>query len=95
MSGDKGEPVFKVLRPVDGSLVVELQVEDIDVSERIRFDLGEIDLLAESIGKIGLLNPITLLPIGHGRYKLLAGFRRLEAIKRLGRKTILGTVVKA
>jgi ParB family chromosome partitioning protein len=55
-------------------------VDSIKIGERIRKDLGDIDGLARNIDQIGLLHPITIT--GEGR--LVAGARRLAAIKLLG-----------
>jgi hypothetical protein len=52
-----------------------------------------IDGLVESIGSQGLLQPIVVQVIGGG-YQLIAGAHRLEAMRRLGRKTIMAGVVK-
>ncbi len=43
-----------------------------------------IDELAHSIRKNGLLHPLVLLQKKDGRYKILCGFRRFQAIGRLG-----------
>ena len=43
--------------------------------------------LAESIERVGLINPITVLKVWEG-YRLIAGLHRLEACKMLGRSDI-------
>lgn len=43
-----------------------------------------IDELARSIKRNGLLHPLVLLQKKDGRYKILCGFRRFQAIRRLG-----------
>jgi len=50
---------------------------------RVRRDLGHIGDLAASLYQTGLLNPITVYE-QDGRFRLVAGERRLEAAKRLG-----------
>lgn len=45
-----------------------------------RQNLGDIDALAKSIADLGLLHPIVVRPDG----ELVAGFRRLKALERLG-----------
>ena len=47
-----------------------------------------IDELARSIAKNGLLHPLVLLQKNDGRYKILCGFRRFQAIRRLGWKWV-------
>ncbi len=47
-----------------------------------------IDELAGSIERNGLLHPLVLLKKEDGRYKILCGFRRFQALKRLDRPTV-------
>ncbi len=51
--------------------------------------------LAESIQREGLQNPPLVQKAGDGKYKLVAGQRRLEALKRLGARTIPVTVMRS
>lgn len=57
-----------------------LPVDEISTGDRIRTDLGDLTELAESIGRVGLLHPIVVDPAG----ALIAGARRLAAVRRLG-----------
>lgn len=59
----------------------KVRIEDIDASGRFRTHLGSIDALAESIAEVGLLHPPVVTP----DLKLVAGARRLAALKQLGR----------
>jgi ParB family chromosome partitioning protein len=66
-----------------------IHVEDITVSNRIRKDLGDILGLANSIKENGLIEPIVITfddDNNNGLYhiKLVAGERRLTAMKHLG-----------
>jgi ParB/Sulfiredoxin domain len=54
------------------------------VGERARRDLGDVASLAESIEQLGLLHPIVVTSEG----ELIAGERRLEAFRLLGRLEI-------
>jgi hypothetical protein len=65
----------------------------IDVGERHRKDMGDLDGLAASINDIGLLHPVPVLRDGD-RFRLLAGERRLKAHALMGRETIPAYVVK-
>jgi len=47
-----------------------------------------IDELSRSIQRSGLLHPLVLLQKKDGRYKILCGFRRYQALKRLGREQV-------
>jgi ParB family transcriptional regulator, chromosome partitioning protein len=62
----------------------ERTLDAITVGVRHRKDLGDIDELAHSINEIGMLQPITITPDGI----LVCGHRRLEAVRRLGWRTI-------
>lgn len=52
-----------------------------------RENFTNIDDLADSIEKQGLLNPVLVRPVGNG-YQLVHGERRLRAIQALGRDAI-------
>ncbi|MFV0451343.1 MAG: ParB N-terminal domain-containing protein [Propioniciclava sp.] len=67
-----------------GHIELEWVVDSIRVGRRNRTELGDIDELAASIERDGLLQPITITPDG----VLVCGARRLAAIKRLGEKTV-------
>jgi len=59
---------------------VQIPVESIIVRHRLRRELGDIDGLMESLRKHGQLAPILV----NRSHELIAGFRRLEAARRLG-----------
>lgn len=65
-------------------------VSSIKVANRIRKEFGDIDSLAEDIKENGLINPVTLTPDG----KLLAGERRLRAVKSLGWENVDARIVE-
>ncbi len=75
----------------------EIEVKNIDVSPlnvRVENTLTDIDELAASIKKHGLLQPVVLLgSLGKTPYKLIAGQRRLLAHKKLGLKEIRAVFV--
>jgi ParB family chromosome partitioning protein len=64
-------------------------IDEIIVGDRYRTDLGDIDALARSIELLGLLHPPVIL----SDRRLVAGWRRQEALKRLGRSAIPVNVV--
>lgn len=64
----------------DGHIELHRTVDSIVIGHRHRQDLGDIDALAWSIERLGLLQPVTITPDG----VLVCGRRRLEAVKRLG-----------
>lgn len=57
-----------------------VSVEEIEVGERARVDLGDLVELVDSIRRIGLLQPIVVTSDN----RLIAGHRRLESCSRLG-----------
>jgi DNA modification methylase len=69
-------------------MIQEIPVLDVTVSNRMRSELGDIDLLAKSIQEIGLINPITLTKDTTNGVSLVAGHRRLEALKKIGTKSL-------
>lgn len=69
-------------RQGDGAM--KLPLESITVSKRRRDDYGDIDGLAESIRKYGLLHPVVIDDEG----TLVAGERRLRAVQALGWESV-------
>lgn len=67
-----------------GFIELDRAVSSIRVGQRHRKELGDLDALAASIGRDGLLQPITITPDG----LLVCGARRLAAVRRLGWQTV-------
>jgi ParB family chromosome partitioning protein len=69
-------------------------VEDIAISDMVppanslRSSMNGIEQLAESIKKIGLLQPIVVRINSLGSFEVVAGSRRFNACKKLGRRKI-------
>jgi hypothetical protein len=63
--------------------MTDARIDEIKIGTRFRRDLGDVSSLAESVAEIGLLQPIVVSPDG----QLVAGARRIEAFKQLGRTT--------
>mgnify|MGYP000918384156 CR=1 FL=1 len=71
---------------------MEINIETIEVEQRKRqLDAAKVADLAHSITAIGLLNPITVTQTD-GRYRLVSGYHRLEAVKLLGWQTIQANI---
>jgi ParB family chromosome partitioning protein len=86
-----GSPsISKVIEAVYDKSENLRKVADIRVGTRRRKDMGDIDALAASISEVGLLQPIVI----DQKNRLIAGERRLEAVKRLGWEKIKVHVVK-
>ena len=67
-----------------GHIELERTIDSITVGIRHRKQAGDIAALARSIEEVGLLQPITVTPDG----VLVCGWRRLEAVRRLGWTTL-------
>jgi hypothetical protein len=63
---------------------VTLPVASVRVGRRTRRDFGDLDALARSIADVGLLQPLAVTPDG----RLVAGERRLRAVRQLGWATV-------
>lgn len=59
---------------------MNIPVDEIKVRKRVRKEIGDIQPLVKSIKRYGLLNPITI----NEKNELIAGERRLQAVKQLG-----------
>ena len=67
---------------------MKIAISKIKIGKRLRKDLGDVDELAESIKRYDLLSPIILKRIDNDSYKLLAGWRRIQAYKILQKESI-------
>ena len=73
--------------PMDSLVIGKGQV-------RLR-DVGKgITELAESINKVGLLEPIVVAPIAKGKFEIITGQRRFLAHKELKKKMILAAILE-
>lgn len=70
--------------PDKGHIELERRIDSITVGVRHRRDLGDMNSLMKSIEEVGLLQPVTVTPDG----VLVCGLRRLEAMRRLGKRTL-------
>ena len=68
----------------DGHLVAAYPVHRVIQKGVYRRDLGDLDPLADSIRRLGLLTPLVVTGDGH----LLCGRRRLSAVRHLGWETV-------
>lgn len=75
-------------------LVALSLIDDSPYQPRTLYDKEELDLLAESLVSAGQKEPVTLRPIGAGRYELIAGHRRTHAARSLGWTDIDAHVVE-
>lgn len=68
-----------------------VDISSIRINGRHRKDLGDVDGLARSISRVGLLNPVTVT----SDLGLVAGHRRVEAFRALGRESIPVHIVES
>lgn len=73
----------------DGTRLGRVAVDSVRVQDRYRVDLGSLDDLCESIRAVGLLHPIVVTR----DLRLVAGQRRLEAVRLLGWSEVPATFV--
>lgn len=64
--------------------VKEIKLDEINIGDRFREDMGDIEELAASVKEMGILQPISV----DGKYNLLAGGRRVEAARVTGLTSI-------
>jgi ParB family chromosome partitioning protein len=86
MLGEMEIPVHK-----DSSQVVNgntnIRLESIEVNPyqpRTKFDEDSLNELAQSIKTYGLIQPVTVRPVGNGKYQLISGERRFRAAQLAG-----------
>ncbi len=80
-----------------GEEITELPIERISPNpDQPRTDINEdsIEELADSIGKIGLLQPIIVRPMGEG-YQIIAGERRWRASRKAGLTHVIVRVMNS
>lgn len=77
---------------IDGSEThADIEISKLDhnpFQPRIEMDSNELSELVQSIEKNGLLQPILVTSNQNGKYTILAGHRRAEAFKILGKEKI-------
>ena len=69
---------------------MNIKINDIIIKDRIRRDLGDITELAQDIKANGLINPPVITP----KHELIAGERRLAALKQNGETTVDAIVME-
>jgi len=82
---------MSLVRNIDIASIDTDSAEDLQYIFRLQGDSRYVELmresyideLAQSIDRNGLLHPLVLLKKNNGRYKILCGYRRFQALKRL------------
>lgn len=80
----------------EGRLIKTLPLEGIEAHhlsrDRIVIDAEEFEVLKNSIAARGQQTPVEVLHLPNGRFGLISGLRRVEALKALGKETCLALV---
>ena len=78
---------------LNGSLE-DLNISDITFpTNQLRSNMSNVEELAESINKIGLLQPIIVRTNSSENFEIVAGNRRFNACKKLGKRKIACHIV--
>ena len=101
---DEPDSVFVPEAEKKENMVVYVNIDDIvtndieelkgELKDRSGADSEKIKSLAESIKQLGLIQPVTLHKMPDGKYRKIAGWRRIEACKLLG-MTKIRAIVKS
>ncbi len=81
--------------PKSSASIIEVDIADIEANPwqpRTTFDEEKLKELAKSIKEIGIIQPLTLRKLKHGKYQIIAGERRFRASKLAGLTTVLAYV---
>lgn len=87
-------PIFDLFK--DQRIKGKLQLQEIPVEQiqrnpnqpRVTFDDETIAELAQSIAQVGLIQPLLVRRISENQYELVAGERRLRAVKQLNMERV-------
>lgn len=82
---------------VKSNSIYEIKLSLIDnpsFHDRTSYSDEAIQNLANNIKATGLIQPVALVKTNNGRYRRIAGFRRIEAMKLLGYKTIKAVLLE-
>ena len=73
------------LQVVSGNTNIRIEsIEANPYQPRTRFDEESLSELAQSIKTYGLIQPVTVRPVGNGKYQLISGERRFRAAQIAG-----------
>lgn len=86
MLGDMEIPVKKEnTQVVSGNTNIHISsIEANPYQPRTQFDEESLNELAQSIKTYGLIQPVTVRPVGNGKYQLISGERRFRAAQIAG-----------
>ena len=80
----------------EGRLIQSLPLETIEVDhlvrDRMALDGAEMEALKGSLTARGQQTPVEVVDLGAGRFGLISGWRRIEALRQLGQGSVLALV---
>ncbi|MEL6239473.1 MAG: ParB N-terminal domain-containing protein, partial [Pseudomonadota bacterium] len=83
----------------EGRMILNLPLEAVEAEYLLRdrrsIDDGEMAALEASLQARGQQTPIEVAPLGEGRYGLISGWRRLQALRNIGASAVLAIERKA
>lgn len=75
--------------------MIPLDALDVPSPLRQRLDPDKLEGLAASMDEVGMLQPILATEPGEGRYRLVAGYRRVAAAQRRGKREVPAVILAA
>ena len=63
--------------------IIYIPIEDLYANEKNVYEMDDIDLMAENIREMGLIEPLHAFKNSDGQYVLTSGHRRLQAIRKI------------
>ena len=84
---DVGALLGDTMSKLNTMQVREIALDQLEENPDNSYAQTGIDELAESIEVIGLQQPLVVVPVEDGRFRILAGHRRRSALEKLERKT--------
>lgn len=92
---DVGALLGDTMSKLNTMQVREIPLDQLEENPDNSYAQTGIDELAESIEVIGLQQPLVVVPVEDGRFRILAGHRRRSALKMLARETAPCVVLDA
>ncbi len=79
--------------PMESQQITTIAMDKIRAGLQPRKTFADIETLSQSIKDNGLLQPITVRPLGNGLYQIVAGERRFRSCQQLGH-SVINAIVK-
>lgn len=79
----------------DSYKVVELALDDIEANAWNPNSMTDADMdrLVREITEVGFIDPVQVVPLDTGKYRLIGGEHRVDALRRIGRTSVLAVVL--